>query len=75
MRYNIGHQTRERILDLAPTGRHKDKWEIRRIEEKNSGYPKEFKAEAVALAEKYEKPVRQVQSRYHSILAHETKAY
>jgi transposase-like protein len=52
-------------LDLTPTGRHKDKREIQQNEEKKMGkrdkerrvYPKEFKAQALALAQKREKPV------------------
>jgi hypothetical protein len=54
------------ILDLTPSGRHKDRREIQRKRRKrrerktkNGGYnPKEFKAEAIAPAEKHGKPVR-----------------
>jgi transposase len=55
-------------LDLTPPDLHKDKREIQYKERKEMGkkgsqrrvYTKEFKVEAVALAEKREKPISQI---------------
>ena len=55
-------------LDLTPAGRHKEKRRIQQKEKvrmkkkgtKRRVYPEEFKAEAVAVAVKREKPISQI---------------